>query len=37
MVSRSKLIENSRAAFYANLNQVYKENKDAPELPAVSA
>lgn len=33
MISRTKLIENSRAKFYENLNQVYKDNKDAPELP----
>ena len=32
MVSRTKLVENSRAKFYENLNQVYKENKDAPVL-----
>ena len=31
-VSRQKLIENSRANFYANLNQVYLDNKDAPVL-----
>ena len=36
-VSRQKLVENSRANFYANLNQVYIENKNAPVLmPAPS-
>ena len=30
--SRHKMIENSREKFYANLNQVYVENKDLPVL-----
>ena len=34
MVSRAKLVENSRTKFYENLSLVYKENKDAKELPA---
>jgi hypothetical protein len=36
MVSRTKLVENSRAKFYENLNQIYKDNKAAPELPQPS-
>ena len=36
-VSRHKLVENSRAKFYANLNQVYVENKNAPVLEAAPA
>ena len=35
-VSRQKLIENSRANFYANLNQVYLDNKDAPVLESAA-
>ena len=36
-VSRQKLVENSRANFYAKLNQVYIDNKNAPVLmPAPS-
>ena len=33
-VSRAKMIENSRANFYKNITQTYKENKDAPILMA---
>ena len=33
-VSRHKLVQNSRENFYANLNQVYIDNKNAPVLKA---
>ena len=33
-VSRHKLVQNSRDNFYANLNQVYIDNKSAPVLKA---
>ena len=33
-VSRQKLVENSKANFYANLTQVYIDNKSAPVLKA---
>ena len=33
-VSRQKLLDNHRANLYANIDQVYKDNKDAPVLTA---
>ena len=33
-ISRHNLVQNTRDKFYANLNNVYKENKNAPVLEA---
>ena len=33
-VSRQTMVQNSRAKFYDNLNQVYKDNASAPKLEA---
>lgn len=33
-VSRQTMVQNSRAKFYDNLNQVYKDNATAPKLEA---
>ncbi|CDW79967.1 ankyrin repeat [Stylonychia lemnae] len=33
-ITRTKLVENSRQKFYENLNQHYKDNKDAPSIQA---